>query len=166
LRTCADQTPGQYAKNWQRRSIHVGPVWLINARIVGATRDRTSPLPFGELPVNVRDGAHVRITVTGPARAYFRFLYSAAATGGSYTLWDGQVSISLTGCRHGQDGGIYPGFTQFLGGFVISRVPACVYLDVWTTARQQPVKITFPVRPVRSSRAAQPHMPCQASVSY
>jgi hypothetical protein len=138
-------------------------VWLINVRDVGATRDRVSPLPFGLLPINVQDGAHVRITVAGPARTLFRFLYSATATGGRYTLRDGQMSISLTGCRPGHDGGIYPGFTQFLGGFVIAKVPACVCLDVWITAREQPVKITFPVRPVRPSRATQLHTPCQAS---
>jgi hypothetical protein len=160
--SCADQTAGAYAKNWQRRSIHVGSLWLINARIAGATRDTVSPLFFGLLPVNVRDGAHVQITVAGPARAYFRFLYGVSGTGGRYTLRDGQVAVSFTGCRRGQDGGVYPGFTQFLGGFVIAKVPACVSLDVWTKAHQPPVRISFAVGPVRAREAAVAHLACQA----
>lgn len=160
---CADQIDGEYARNWQRRSIHVGPLWLVDAQNMGASRDGSSPLPFGDLPINVQDGAHARITVAGPSRAYFRFLYGAADTGGRYTMNSGQLSVSLTGCRPGQDWGIYPGLTEFWGGFVVARVPACVSLDVWTKAHQPPTKITFIVGPVRADSAAKRHLPCQAS---
>jgi len=151
---CADQISGLYGKNWQSHSIHVGPLWLIDVRPAGASRDGTSPLPFGNLPVNVADNAHVQVKVAGPARAYFRFLFGGAGTGGRYTLRDGQTSVTFTGCRRGREWGAYPGYTQFWGGFVTARVPACVPLDVWTHARQQPARITMAVGSIRCAHGA------------
>ncbi|MDR0346198.1 MAG: hypothetical protein LBI49_24385 [Nocardiopsaceae bacterium] len=151
--SCADQIAGQYAKDWRRHSIHAGPAWLINVQPAGASTDGSSPLPFGNLPVNVKDGAHIRITVAGAARSYFRFLFGTAGTGGRYTLGDGQLSAAFTSCRPGHDLGIYPGYTEFWGGFVIAKVPACVSLDVWADAGHRPARITFAVGAIRCSRA-------------
>jgi hypothetical protein len=151
---CAYQIAGEYAKDWQRHSIHIGPVWLIDARPAGASTDGSSPLPFGDLPVNVKDGAHVRIAVAGAARSYFRFLFGAAGTGGRYTLRDGQLSVTFTGCRRGHDLGMYPGYTQFWGGFVIAEVPACVSLEVWAGAGHRPARIAFAVGAISCSQGA------------
>jgi hypothetical protein len=141
---CSWQIGGAFGKHWQRHSIHVGPVWIIDILWPGSAKDGGGPPRFGDLPIDVRDNAHVRIAVAGPARSYFRLLYGGSGTGGRYTLRDGQLSVGLTGCRPGHDWGIYPGWTQFWGGYYIAKQPACVSLDVWTAAHQRPARVTIP----------------------
>ena len=92
----------------------------------------------------MRDNAHVRIAVAGPARSYFRILYGDSGTGGHYSLKDGQLSVGLNGCRPGREMGFYPGWTQFWGGYYLAKQPACVSLDVWTAAHQRPARVTIP----------------------
>jgi hypothetical protein len=145
---CDWQIGGQFGKHWQRHSIHVGPVWIIDVLFSGPGRPGYSPPKYGDLPIDVRDNAHVRIAVVGAARSYFRILYGDSGTGGHYSLRDGQLSVSLNGCRPGQEMGFYPGWTQFWGGYYIARQPACVSLDVWTTAHQPPTRVTFPLGPI------------------
>ena len=142
---CTWQIGGTFGKHWQRHSIHVGPVWIIDVLFSGPGRTGSSLPRYGDLPIDVRDNAHVRIAVTGPARSYFRILYGDSGTGGHYSLKDGQLSVSLNGCRPGHEMGFYPGWTQFWGGFFIARQPACVSLDVWTAPGQRPTRVSLPV---------------------
>jgi hypothetical protein len=154
--SCGWQIGGGFGKHWQRHSIHVGPVWIIDVRPAGQMKDRGSPLLFGNLPIDVRDNAHVRIAVAADARSYFRILYGNSGTGGRYTLRDGQLSVSLTGCRPGHEMGFYPGWTQFWGGYAIARRPACVSLDIWTAAHQRPTRVCFPVGPINCGTLVTP----------
>ena len=153
LQSCSDQIEGQYAVNWRSQSIHVGPLWLIDVRPAYATTDGSSPLPFGNLGVNVADDSYVWVKVAGPARDYFRFLFGAFNANGSYTLRSGETGVTFTSCRAGQEGGIYyPGYTQFWGGFVVAKSPACVTLDVWTRPGGRPTRVILPVGSLRCPR--------------
>jgi len=157
LQDCSDRIglTGQYAAGWQRQSIQAGPLWFMYVRKVSANNGGTSPLPYGNLPVNVKDSSVAWVRVIGAARHYFRFLYGPANTGsGSYTLRDGEAGITFAACRPGHAlGAFYPGYTQFWGGFVMSRVPACVSLGVWTTTASKPITVTFPVGSIRCAHA-------------
>ena len=153
---CGWQIGGSYGGSWKRHSIHVGPVWIIDIRPADPTKDHGSRILFGNLAINVRDNAHVRIAVAGDARSYVRILYGDSGTGGRYTLRDGQLSVSLTGCRSGHEMGFYPGWTQFWGGYAIAKRPACVSLDIWTTAHQRPTRVCFPVGPINCGTLVTP----------
>jgi hypothetical protein len=148
LQDCQDQIgsfpPGGGA-DWRGRSVHAGPLWFLDARpALYASRDISSPLPFGTLPVIMADGSHASVKVVGPSVRYFRFLYGPANGGGRYTLSDGQDAITFTACQRGQDTE-HSGLTEFWGGFVVARVPECVSLEVLTQAAVPPVRLTLAV---------------------
>lgn len=149
LESCRDQiSGGDYGPGWPAHSVHAGPLWFVNVRPMAyASRDYSSPQPFGTLPVNMPDGTYAWVRVAGPSRRTFRFLYGDAGTGGSYTLRDGQEGITFAACRPGQDQGAYPGITQFWGGFVVAKVPECVTLDVWTRPSSRPIRVTLAIGP-------------------
>ena len=155
LQNCSDQIGGRYGAGWQRHSIQAGPLWFVDARKLYATNGGTSPLPYGDLPVNLKDSSVAWVRVVGPARHYFRFLYGASNTGsGSYTLRDGMPGVTFAACRPGQTIGNYlPGYTEFWGGFVISKVPACVSLGVWTANAREPVRVSFAVGRIRCTQS-------------
>jgi hypothetical protein len=150
LQSCGDQIGGGDGTNWKRQSIHVGPLWFVDARPLLAGRDGTSPLPFGNLPVNEMDNAYAWVKVVGPARNYFRFLTSADfMADGSYTLSDGQPGVTFAACRRGRElGTYYRGVTQFWLGFVIAKVPACVSLDLWTRTGKRPTRLILSVNTI------------------
>ncbi len=149
LQNCSDQIGGQYGTGWQHHSIQAGPLWFIDVRKTFAIFKEGVTLrqAYGNLPVNAKDGSVAWVRVIGAARHYFRFLYGASNTGsGSYTLRDGVPGVTFAGCRPGQTiRDFYPGYTEFWGGFVIAKVPACVSLGVWTTTARKPIKVTFAV---------------------
>jgi len=149
LETCRDQiSGGDYGPNWQAPSVQAGPLWFVNVRPTAhASKDQSSPRPFGTLPVNMRDGTYAWMRVVGPSRHAFRFLYGDAGTGGSYTLRDGQEGVTFAACRPGQDTSVYPGITEFWGGFVVAKVPECVTLDVWTRPSSRPIQVTLAIGP-------------------
>lgn len=154
LENCADQIAGGYGARWQRQSIHAGPLWFVDARPLRAGNDGTSPLPFGNLPVNEMDNAYAWVKAVGPARRSFRFLVNADfKTDGSYTLADGQPGVTFAACPSGQElGQDYGGVTQFWLGFVIAKVPACVPLDLWTRTSKRPARITLAVGSISCTR--------------
>ena len=155
LQNCSDQIGGRYGAGWQHQSIQAGPLWFVDARKLYASNGGTSPLPYGDLPVNVKDNSVARLRVIGAARHYFRFLYGASNTGsGSYTLRDGVRGVTFAACRPGQTiGDFLPGYTEFWGGFVISKVPACVSLGVWTTKARGPIRVSFAVGRIRCAQS-------------
>jgi hypothetical protein len=157
LQDCSDQISGQYGAGWQRQSIQAGPLWFINVRTTFATNGGvTHRLAYGDLPVNAKDGSVTWVRVIGDARHYFRFLYGVPNHGtGNYTLRDGEAGVTFAACGPGRVfGQFYPGYTQFWGGFVISKVPACVSLGVWTTTARKPIRVTFAVGTIRCRQAS------------
>jgi hypothetical protein len=153
LQNCGDQIAGGYSTNWERQSIHVGPLWFVDAHPLQASRNGSSPLPFGNLPVNEIDNNYAWVKVVGPARNYFRFLANTDfKADGSYTLSDGQLGITFAACPDGRElGTYYPGITQFWLGFVIAKVPACLTLDIWTRTSKRPTRLTVTVNAISGS---------------
>jgi hypothetical protein len=151
LENCSDQIEGQYGANWQRQSIKAGPLWLVNVRPALATEAGTSQLPFGDLGVNVADNSYVWIKVVGKSRSYFRFLFGATNFGsGNYRLRDGTAGVTFISCaKTAALNPYYRGLTQYWGGFVIAKVPACVTFDVGTGTSGRPVKVTMAVGSIR-----------------
>jgi hypothetical protein len=150
LQNCTDQIAGGFSTNWKRKSIHVGPLWFVDALPLQAGRDGTSPLPFGNLPVNEMDNNYAWVKVVGPARDYFRFLANTDfKADGSYTLSDGQPGVTFAACPDGRElGTYYRRVTQFWLGFVIAKVPACVTLDLWTRTSKRPARLTLAVNAI------------------
>jgi hypothetical protein len=145
LRDCRDQfANGSYGPGWRTDSLRAGPLWFVQARPAWVTGG-TGPRPFGALPVLIRDGGYAAVTVAGPSRGTFRFLYGSGTTRDSYTLRDGSAGVTFAACSPGHDESAYPGYTVFWGLFIVARFPACVSLDVWTLHARQPIHVTLPI---------------------
>jgi hypothetical protein len=144
LQGCQDQfVDGSYGPRWRADSLRAGPLWFVQARPAWVTG--TSPRPSGLLPVVIRDGGYAAVTVAGPSRGTFRFLYGPGTTRGSYTLRDGSPGVTFVACSPGHDQSGYPGYTVFDGLFIVARFPACVSLDVWTLHARQPIRVTLAI---------------------
>lgn len=105
--------------------------------------------------MNARDGSVAWVRVTGASRHYFRFLYGVPYNqSGNYTLSDGVAGVTFAACRAGGSlNGYYPGYTQYWGGFVITKVPACVSLGAWTPQARKPVSVRFAVGSIGCAQA-------------
>ena len=129
------------------QSFRVGPLVLVGLRqAVGLQSVRE--FGIGGLEVAVRDNAKVWVTVAGPARLYFRFLFGRSdfvnGVNGRYTIKDGESGVTFAGCPADAAFNSPPGYTLYGGYFLVSKPPRCVSLNVWTTASDRPVRITFP----------------------
>jgi hypothetical protein len=129
------------------QSLRVGPLLLVGLRkAVGIQLVHESGI--GGLEVAVKDNAKVWVTVAGPARLYFRFLFGRSdfvkGVDGRYTIKDGESGVTFAGCPADAAFNSPPGYTMYGGYFLVSKPPRCVSLNIWTTASDRPVRITFP----------------------
>lgn len=153
LDTCAMQIGAGLASDWQRQSALVGPVWFVGLRDESATAVNGSTARIGGLLVMVRNGVTARVTVTGQADGYFRFLFGpgdfAEGLDGRYTISDGESGVTFAGCPGGAATTYLSGFTQY-GGYFLMTVPRqCVSLDVSTATTGTPARVTFGVNGAR-----------------
>jgi hypothetical protein len=128
------------------QSIRVGPLLLVGLRQdVGIQPDRG--FGIGGLEVAIRDNTWARVSVAGPARLYFRFLFGRSdftnGVDGRYTIKDGESGVMFAGCASDASDNSPPGYTLYGGYFLVSKPPRCVSLDVWTAASDRPARITF-----------------------
>ena len=128
------------------QSIRVGPLLLVGLRrAVGI--QWAHEFGIGGLEVAVRDNAKAWVTVAGPARLYFRFLFGRSdfvnGVNGRYTIKDGESGVTFAGCPADAAYSSPPGYTLYGGYFLVSKPPRCVSLEVWTTGSGQPARITF-----------------------
>ena len=128
------------------QSVRVGPLLLVGLRqAVGI--QVAHEFGIGGLEVAVRDNAKVWVTVTGPARMYFRFLFGRSdfvnGVDGRYTIKDGEPGVTFAGCPADAAYNSPPGYTLYGGYFLVSNPPRCVSLEVWTSGSDRPTRITF-----------------------
>lgn len=128
------------------QSIRVGPLLLVGLRqAVGI--QWVHEFGIGGLEVAVRDNAKAWVTVAGPARLYFRFLFGRSdfvnGVNGRYTIKDGESGVTFAGCPADAAYNSPPGYTLYGGYFLVSMPPRCVSLEVWTTGSDRPARITF-----------------------
>lgn len=88
--------------------------------------------------VMVRDGVTARVTVTGQADRYFRFLFGpgdfTSGLDGRYTISDGESEVIFAGCPGGPASTYLSGFTQY-GGYFLITVPRNAFR--WTSGRRR-----------------------------
>jgi hypothetical protein len=149
LNACASAIGENLGPGWRRESVHVGPLWFIDLRQQSATYYGHSPVAIGGLAVAVQENARAWVTVAGAARGYFRFLFRpsdfTAGVNGHYTVADGEAGVTFVGCPAGQTWSFQSGYTLYGGYFLIAGSPRQVALDIWTSAKRKPTRITFRV---------------------
>jgi hypothetical protein len=153
LDNCAMQTSAGLGPDWQRQSMRAGPVWLVGLRDESATAVKGGTARIGGLLVMVRNGVTARVTVTGQADGYFRFLFGPGdftkGLDGRYTIDDGESGVTFASCPGGAATTYLSGFTQYGGYFLITVPQQCVSLDVSTATSGTPARVTFGVNGAR-----------------
>jgi hypothetical protein len=149
LNACASAIGENLGPGWRRESVHAGPLWFIGLRQQTATYYGHSQVAIGGLEVAVQDNAKAWVTVAGTARGYFRFLFRqsdfTAGVNGHYTVTDGEAGVTFVGCPAGYAWSFQSGYSLYGGYFLIAGSPRQVALDVWTSSKRRPTRITFRV---------------------
>jgi hypothetical protein len=143
LLTCGYVTYGDLGSGWQRRSVRAGPLWFVGARDFASTDRSTNPLGnyrrgFGMI-IDVEPNTTVWVTVPAQARPYIRF-------GSSMFRSSRARGVTFVSCpAHPISPGMQvapDGTSQFEVGTIVAA-PRCVPLDVWTSARTRPTRVTL-----------------------
>lgn len=146
LRDCRTENNGVLGSSWQAQSLHVGPAWLVYARVKGVWSssprgpDRSIPhladskLTPTAAAIAVPNGSTVVVSATPAARRHFRFLPDLHGNTGGYSLRDGSPDLTLVGCPASPVGtGIpeayAPGLTMYWVIY-ITDLPRCLPLQV------------------------------------
>jgi hypothetical protein len=149
LKACDSAIGENLGLDWRRQSVHVGPLWFIGLRQQSATYYGHSRVAIGGLAVAVQDNAKAWVTTAGAARSYFRFLFGPSdlkdGVDATYTVADGEAGVTFVGCPAADSWSFQSGYTLYGGYFLIAGSPRPVALDIWTSAKGKPTRITFQV---------------------
>ena len=131
----------------------VGPLVLVG----GAYTDARTVRDFGgnKFPVLVAAGHTVTVRLAGPARRLAGLAYGPLPQGET-TLRDTYPSVTFVACRPGKptrrysDEGPSGSYADevsvtFWSGFVLTRAPACLPLDVYVDAARSPRRMELPL---------------------
>jgi hypothetical protein len=115
--------PGAFS---DRRNLTIGPVTLVGGAEAGWTASAATIRELGwwKAPLLLREGATAVVSVAWEARRLARVGWGPAPEG---------RALHLRACGQGDAGSRVDDtpVTFWSGGFTVSRVPACVPLDVW-----------------------------------
>ena len=153
--------PGAFSDS---RNLVVGPLVLIG----GAFTDATTVRDFGgnKFPLLVTAGHAVTVRIAAAARRTAGLAYGPLPQGRETTLRDTHRSVTFVACRpgkaprryspNGPSGSDADGVSvTFWSGFVLTRTPACVPLQVYVDGAASPRRVGLPLgRPC--DRPAQP----------
>jgi hypothetical protein len=111
------------------RNVVVGPLVLVGA----AYTDRGTVVEFGgnKFPLLVRAGHRVTIELSPSSRRVAGLGYGPLPEGVELQPRDGHRVVTFVACRRG-------GAVTFWSGFVLTRSPRCVPLDVWVDDEPAP----------------------------
>jgi hypothetical protein len=147
LLSCGSAIPGQQGGDWQRWSLHVGPLWFPLSQAMGYVRaglpPRTNRAPAGsaastavQMIVLVAGDSRVVLKPAAGTAAYFRFLIGVG-NGVAHPLPPGATGYTFAACP-GSTGAM----TEFLIGFSI-QPGRMVPVQVQTSGSARPVWLTF-----------------------
>lgn len=152
--TCSTRSeadfPGAFTSS---RNLVVGPLALVG----GAYTDAVTVREFGgnKFPVLVKAGHTVTVRLAGPGRRIAGLAYGPLPQGNT-TMRDTYRAVTFVACRLGKPSRRYrkggPSGTYadgvnvtFWSGFVLTRAPACIPLDVYVDAARAPRRVRLPL---------------------
>ena len=120
------------------RNVVVGPLVLVGAAYTSPNTVRE----FGgnKFPALVRAGHRVTVAVARHARAIASLGYGPLPEGVELSPGDGHPVVTFIACEAGEPSGSTADGrpVTFWSGFVLSRTPGCVPLDVWVDDEPSP----------------------------
>lgn len=142
--------PGAFTSS---RNLVVGPLVLIG----GAYTDPSTAREFGgnKFPLLVKAGHSVTVRLARPGRQSFALGYGPLPQG-RVKLSDAYDSVTFVACRpgrptrrysaNGPSGSYADGVAvTFWSGFVLTRAPACIPLDIYVDNARSPRRVDLPL---------------------
>lgn len=143
--TCSTRSEARFPQAFtDRRNLVVGPLVIVGGAYTSAGTVRR----FGgdKFPVLVKNGRSVTVAISGDARRHSGLGYGRLPQGQA-TLGDTRDAVRFRACRRGRPSGSAAGGigVTFWSGFVLTRAPACVPLEVYTGRRATPRRVGLPL---------------------
>lgn len=143
--TCSTRSaanfPGAFTN---QRNLVVGPMSLVGG---GYTSPETVRQYGGnKFPLLVKAGHTVTVRISRDARRTAGLAYGRLPQG-EITLRDAQRTVTFVACRAGRPSGNHASGTPitFWSGFVLTRAPACVPLEVYVDDEASPRRVGLPL---------------------
>jgi hypothetical protein len=140
---CSARSDGTFNRAFdRRRSIIVGPLVFAGARIAADEEPATIRRlgNWWKSPALVRQGHSVTVAVARPPRQRAGLLYRHQ----DRTVRAADKAITFKACpRNVRNDSVADGrrVTFWSGGFIASRIPACIPLDVWVDRKRAPRRV-------------------------